>query len=378
MSQHPSLPTKPSASRKSVCATDEIDLRDLMLVLWRSKYTIIIVAAVSIAVAAAYVVLTTPVYQTQAKALPPAVAELEAYNKAYRMSGPAVVGVMPDLSEVAQDRLMGEAIPVLSPDDVFRYVARQLSSMSLQRSFFETHYLSSQYVADSLAGMQRESLWTQFLSQMTVTAPRRPADGQYVTVTWTGADPTSIAEWTNMYVQMGIEAAQNELASDLHSAVRMLRSSLDDQLASLRSGARQGREQQIVRLTEALKLAESIGLHRPSDAGNLITSYSGETAYMRGSDALRNEIILLENRVSDDPFIPELTGVLMRQALLDTIAVEAHEIGVARIDEIATVPVSPVKLRKALILALGLVLGGMLGVFIVLIQNMFRREGKSR
>lgn len=268
---------------------------------------------------------------------------------------------------------MSQAIPALLPADAYQYFARYLSSTALRRRFFETYYLPVQPEVEALTDMQREQLWKHFSGQMTVTVPRRPADDQAITISWIGKDPQSISEWTNIYMQMGIEAAQDELANDLNSAVSMLRSSLDDQLASLRSGARNEREQQIIRLTEALQLAESIGLHQPSDAGNLITSYSGETAYMRGADTLRNEIILLENRVTDDPFIPELTSVLMRQDLLAAVAVGPQDIAVARIDEIATIPVSPIKPRKALILALGLVLGGMLGVFIVLIQSMFRR-----
>lgn len=377
MFQRPqSQQTEPIASDPSF-SSDEIDLRELVLVLWRSKFTIVATTLVAVVLAAGYVYFSTPIYQTQAKALPPAAAGLEAYNKAYRMSGPAVADVVSNLSDMARERLMGEAIPILSPDNAYQYFARHVASTALRRNFFETHYLSSPYVADSLAGTSHEQLWVQFADQLAVTVPRRPADGQYITVTWTGSDPAAIAEWTNTYMQMAIEAAQNELAGNLSSSVRTMYSSLEDQIASLRAGAQKEREQQIIRLTEALHLAESIGLHKPSDAGNLITSYSGETAYMRGADALRNEIVLLKNRVSDDPFIPELTGVLMRQALLDTVAVEPQDIGVARIDEMATRPVSPIKPRKALILALSVVLGGMLGVFIVLIQSMFRRDGAT-
>ncbi|MNF01447.1 Tyrosine-protein kinase ptk [compost metagenome] len=37
-------------------------------------------------------------------------------------------------------------------------------------------------------------------------------------------------------------------------------------------------------------------------------------------------------------------------------------------------PLKPVKPKKALILALGLVLGGVLGLFIALLRNMLRRK----
>lgn len=368
-SQHRTI----GASNSHTYSSDEIDLRDLALVLWGSRYTIVMITAVAVALAAAYVFLSTPVYQVQATALPPAAGGLEAYNKAYRMSGPAVEGVVSNLSDATRERLVGEAIPALSSDDAYQYFIRHLSSSALRRDFFESHYLPVQNIEEPIGDMKREQLWRDFIGQLTVAVPTRRTEDERVTVTWQGSDPRAITQWTNAYIHMGVEAAQSELANNLTSALKVLSNSLTDQLKSLRAGAENQRKQQVIRLTEALRLAESIGLNSPPDAGNLVTSYSGETAYMRGADALRNEIILLKNRVSDDAFIPELTGVLMRQALLETVNVSPGEIAVARVDEIATLPTGPIKPRKALILALGLVLGGMLGVFVVLVRNMFRR-----
>src|SRR5690554_6337036 len=125
--------TQPSVS-DSFRASDEIDLREVVLVLWRSKFTIIVTTVLAVVLAAAYVFLSTPIYQTHAKALPPAAAGLEAYNKAYRMSGPAVEGVIADLSETARSRLIGEAIPALLPADAYQHFIRHLTSTTLRRN----------------------------------------------------------------------------------------------------------------------------------------------------------------------------------------------------------------------------------------------------
>lgn len=365
--------SNPAVRMEHNVASDEIDLRELILQLWRSRVSIVLVTLVVFLAAGLYAYLATPVYQVRARALPPAAAGLEAYNSAYRLTD--INAIFPVSQTAGQaSRTHTEPVPLLTPAQAHQVFVRHLASTALKRNFFEQHYAPSRGLDPAQGGSEVEQAWRAFVSQISVDAPRRPADGEAATLTWQGADAFAMADWANTYMQMAVEAAQEELSHNLHGALQTLKKSLDDQVASLRAGARKEREQRIVRLGEALLLAESIGLVKPSDAGNLITSYTGETAYMRGADALRNEIRLLKNRRNDDPYIPELTSLFMHQSLLETVSVRPQDIVVAQIDEIATPPVSPIKPRKALILALGLVLGGMLGVFIALVRNMFRND----
>ena len=61
-------------------------------------------------------------------------------------------------------------------------------------------------------------------------------------------------------------------------------------------------------------------------------------------------------------------------ARLRSLQVDASNLKLVSIDQLAVEPLRPIKPKKALILALGLVLGGMLGLFIALIRNMVRRK----
>lgn len=345
--------------------SDEIDLRSLLLILWTSHLLIITTTLVVITAAAAYAFLSTPVYQTQAQTLPPPASGLESYNTAHQMSGPAVEGV-------SYRTRITDAIPPLSPDEAYQLFLRHASSVSLRQAFFEDHYLP--YASDSPTEAEQSRLWRRFNDEFTITLPRRPEDNNLMRMTLEGKSPALIAEWLNTYLAMAIRKTQTEFAENLSSAVNQRRTSLEDQAATLRAGQRKEREHEIARLEEALALAESIGLEQPPATGNLITSYSGETTYMRGAEALRSELELLRNRQSDDPFIEELPAIFKRLELLDNINLSPQSIMVATIDEAARIPQQPVKPRKALILALGLVLGGMLGVFIALLRHMFKSE----
>lgn len=349
--------------------SDEIDLRDLVLTLWKSRLLIIVTTLLVLIGAAAYAFLSTPVYETQAQTLPPPASGLESYNTAHQMTGPAAEGV-------SQRTRITDAIPVLTPAEAYQLFLRHASSVSLRQQFFEKHYLP--YASESPSEAEQASLWRRFNSILTITLPRRAEDNNLMRMTLQGEDPQLISGWLNTYLDMAVARTQAEFAENLTSAVSQRRSSLEEQATTLRAGKRKEREHEIARLEEALALAESIGLEVPPTAGNLITSYSGQTTYMRGANALRSELELLRNRESDDPFIEELPTISKRLVLLDNIDLSPNSIQVATIDEPARVPQQPIKPRKALILALGLVLGGMLGIFIALIRQMFRSDAARR
>ena len=58
-------------------------------------------------------------------------------------------------------------------------------------------------------------------------------------------------------------------------------------------------------------------------------------------------------------------------ARLKSIQPNLEQLNLVRIDKPAIKPLNPVKPKKMLIVAIGLVLGGMLGVFVALIRIVF-------
>lgn len=344
--------------------SDEINLRDLALTLWESRLLIVIITLVALIGAAVYAFQSTPVYETQAQTHLPPASGLESYNTAYQMTGPAA-------EAVAQSMRITDAIPALEPEETYQLFLRHAASVSLRQEFFREHYLP--YFDDSPSEGELAARWRRFNSDLTISLPRRAEDNNLMRITLQGRDPKLIAQWLNTYLDMAIAKTQAELAANLASAVNQRRASLEDQAATLRSGKHKERELEIARLQEALALAESIGLQTPPTSGNLITSYTGPTTYMRGAKALRSELDLLRNRKSDDPFIEQLPAIFKRLELLDNINLSPASIQVATIDESASIPQEPIKPRKALIMSLGLVLGGILGIFIALIRQMFRK-----
>ncbi len=348
MPQHDPPPTYPS---------DEIDLRELAYTLWASKWLILIITLVVTAGAAAYAFLTPPTYQVQIDIAPPTAQSLDNYNMAYQLSGPA-------MSAITQGAT-ANGIAALTPPTALQAVYTTATSAEFRQEFKQA------LPTPANDGSANSSPGNNALPAVSSVAAG--AGSAKVSMLWQGHDPNAMALWASRYATMALASAKDQLISSLDSALTQNQDSIAQQIATLREGAKINLENDIAQLQEALALAKAIGLEQPSSTGNLATSYAGEMAYMRGVEALKADLALRQARTDLDPYISELPNILKKQALLDSIQVDPEQLTVGFLEQTAPLTAQQIKPRKRLIIALGLVLGGMLGVFWVLITQVFRR-----
>ncbi len=352
-------------------SSDEIDLRELAQTLCASKLLIVLITLIVTCAAAAYAFLSTPVYETQVQTLPPTSSGLASYNMANQLSGSAITAITAITGNYEKEGSpSGNAVPVITPEEAYKAFLRNVTSVTLHQQFFTNTYLPAKSSTKDRATLER--LWTRFNKELIINLPKNLGDDALMKLTLEGQNPQTISNWANQYVQIAIEATQKQLLQNLSSAVHLRLQSIDDQIATLRKIAKADRENSIARLKESLALAESVGLESPPNTGNLITSYTGDTMYLRGAKALRAELNLLEKRGSDDPYISELPNLLKKQTLLRGIDLKPKHLSVAVIDQAASVPENPVKPKKALTLVLGAIIGGILGIFIALIRKILK------
>ncbi|HHX7004458.1 TPA: GNVR domain-containing protein, partial [Pseudomonas aeruginosa] len=154
---------------------------------------------------------------------------------------------------------------------------------------------------------------------------------------------------------------------------------VDQRIQTLRETAKLRREDRIVQLREALKVADAVGLEKPPMISGQVSEQlsaimNGSLMYMRGSKALRGEIEALESRVSDDPFIPALRTLQEQEKLYSSLRVNTDEVAVFRQDGSVETPDSPVKPKKLLLVMMGLLLGGAVGVVTVVFNSLYRNK----
>lgn len=345
---NPNSPANPSNQQ------DEIDLIELFQGLWAQKWLIAAFTAVAVAGAAAFAFLSTPTYEAKSGVLPPRLSDIAGYNLGRSEA------------KLAEFKI----------EDVYRVFKRNLLSDGVKRELFVDTYLPS--LSEAEASGAQDRLWVKFNGLLAVRAPDAKNNPDYFTITVQHEDPQTAADWVNRYVGMVVEKTEAEMKDNLLAEIGTRAQSIERQIELLRTSAQKRREDRIIRLKEAQLVAEAVGIDAPqvtagktSSDGDLAQFMDGNLMYMRGAKAIGAELTVLEQRKNDDPFIPELRGLENQLEFLNRVDVNPDNVSVYTLDSGAEVPQTPIKPKKVLILALGLVLGGMLGVFVALMRTLW-------
>lgn len=357
---------RPSASPQY--SSNELDLREFVQTLWASKLWIILTTLIATCIAAAYAFGTQPTYEATVNTLPPTASGLATYNAGSQLTGNAISGILSSAATAG--------IKEISTEEAYSAFLLRLTSDTVRQRFFERYYLPG--YGGKASDTTEQRLWNRLSNELTIKTPSKP-DEHVAKLTLLGKDPKTITSWANKYVNIAIDVTREDLLGDLAGDVQVRKKGVTDQINTLREVAHITRKERIIRLENALTVAESIGLETPPPGSPLITIGSsitnafndGNMMYLRGAKALRSELALLKERKNDDAYIPELTDLLKKQALLNNIDLNPERLSVAIIDRAAIVPEDPVKPKKALILALGIILGGILGIFLVILRRAF-------
>ena len=212
---------------------------------------------------------------------------------------------------------------------------------------------------------------------------------------------------------------QGKIASFLE-ADSLQKARLEDELKALRLQLKIEREARIQQLDEAIAIAKSLGITRPTTPSAMADAAQGSSSrlvrteitsqsiplYFMGSQALqaeraallkrttddftddrisqiRKNIQLLEvnrqvemlgKRSNEDVFLKDIEPLRAEVVRLGRLNTDMSHLGLASIDRKAQVPTDPVKPKKALIVALAMLLGLLLGLAIATVRFLTQRR----
>lgn len=441
----PSPPARPHAP--GVVAhedDDEIDLFELAAGLWRRRW---LIAQITGGVAVAGVVyalwFTTPLYEATAIVRPSSMATLAMINEARIVRSPE--------TETSFD---ARQLFELTPEDAFSDVVFEARSRETQWEVFLAHKAGlfkewpSDEVSDatvfltsfvpkigiSIEGMGKNDVMTQSKMRLGFMHP----------------DPAYSATVANALVDAASSRARNAILTEFRSTLvtridvlssslkqvevtlkeddqdrilrleeddRLKRLQIQDQLDALTRKAETLRRDRIVRLREALSIADSMGIEDPTSLEMLAHSQAGrgellslsanlkfgaEPEYLKGTRLLAAELRALEARESEVYFYPEIRDLEEQLALLEHnreveilkarenylafadgvaearstiaelqgyLAKDYSDVQLVQIEQRAIPPRSPSKPNRKQIVIIATVAGGMLGVLLALILN---------
>lgn len=329
---------------------DLISPVELLSGLWKQKVLIILVALVFAGGALAYALTAKPVYEARVMIQPP---------------------TQNDISQLNYGRGVASGLNALSVKDVYQVFLSNLRSESLRRAFFEDVYLPS--LGESERNASDDQLFRHFQDVLTVEVLPQGSPDHYA-VKLSVNDPRLAVDWVVRYVDMAGLQGKSEIILDATAEARMKAKNLLRDITVARESARTQREDQIIQLQEALRIARSAGLQKPpiiaaGASGEVSAAMGGALMYMRGAMALEAEIKNLQERVSDDPFVPKLRQRQEAADFYGLLEIDPERVKVYRQDGGIESPEKPVRPRKLLIVMLGLVVGLTLGISVAFFRS---------
>ena len=409
-------------------SSTEIDLVDLFSFFWQQKKFIAGTSVVVGALALGYVLIVTPIYQASTVLRPAEINELDALNR----------------SEVYK----------LPPQEALQKLGAALDSYETRLNFFRSH--QELFKPLEKEGMSLEQSFELFnrnsinMTQVGVTDPT--AMNPSIRLELTYPKYVNGVDIINEFVKYAVNNQRSQISADLKviisnrqkelrekiSAARLgyqsdkeakvatleesdelRRANLKDELQALRLQLKAVREARIGQLNEAISIASSLGITRPTTPYAMGESSGGGSRVIRtditsqatplyflGTQALQaeravllkrtsddftdkrvleinknlkllevnREVELLGKRANEDVYLKNIEPLRAEIVRLGNLNTDMSALGLVNIDRKAQAPISALKPKKALTVVLGLFLGGLLGLGISTVRYFRRRH----
>lgn len=327
---------------------DEIDLFELVASLWYRKWVIVGVTSIVIVLAIVYLVITPNVYE--AKVI---ISETQPVNVTQLNVG---------------EEQLGQYSQSVTSSSAFTLFQKNLQSRSLAMVYFKDH-VEPVYRRNGSNASANGLLDNIFLKSISITNPGKKSI--YLSVAHRYRDPALAAEWLNGYLRYIEQKTKEELIESAEHNKTLAVKEYEKEIKSLRTVYSHRLQDKIILLEEAYNIAKKLNLQSPvvSNLSEKVLSSSLDESllYMRGYEVLGAEIDSLKSRELLDPFVSDIRPIQEKISYLDSVEYKLSELDVVNVDAWASEPERSIKPKKALVLVLAGLLGGMLGIFVSLI-----------
>jgi len=355
---------------------DEIDLKELVVALWQGKFTIIAATIICTAIAIAYALLAKEKWTSEAVVTAPQVSDFSAYQK--------MVNDFQPVFDVYQDDgtiLISEKLDdFLLPENLFQIYMQQYQSRANKKSYIAS---SSEFqtelkvLKESVEGEgyrdAEAKLYSAWYQKLTANVINSKSEIESYTLQGIQESAEKSFSFFNKYAEYVEKKARNVAVANLASAVAGKRSELGQQKALLVDQATRRLQSERELAKYALQIAKAAGVGQPQqNLGN-----QELFAINIGSSALEAKVKVLDSLTSAQLGIiePRMQDVDSKLNLLNTLKVDSSiAFKTFRYVESPEKPLSRTAPKRSLIAILGVLLGGMLGCFIVLVRFAFREK----
>lgn len=363
---------------------DEIDLFDLVDDIWSHKGWVVIGLLVTVLVAGLYLWKATPVYETESIVKAPTGNDLIEFSRPQLQGGYVAAKTASDDENSNEKALVAKA-PVfeMTVESAFSFAQSALMSTGYRKDFYELKLNEIKALPSGYnENLTLEQNFSNFNNQFAIKMSDKKEAEPFVQISLELTDTKLASQLLNEFVEYA-------LARRLNASYRNMQAKVNDRIELLNYQSQIIREEylgdksrRILELKEAYEIAKAVGQDNPVYRNMDLMGGQLPPLYMLGTKAINAEIKALESRTTmakdlprgEDHFIKGLPTLLLEIDALKMLKVDPSKIKLARIDQIAIVPISPVKPRKLLIMALAIVAGLFVGLFMALIVAAYKKH----
>ncbi|EOB6645330.1 Wzz/FepE/Etk N-terminal domain-containing protein [Vibrio fluvialis] len=370
MSEHHSLPSSPIQK-----SSDEIDLKELFFVLWSGKLTIVTSTFVVAMFAIIYALSAQQWWSSTAKIAEPQPQDMAAYRQQVKQFQPVF-----DIYQEDGTVLVSEELDdLVNPETLFRRSVDAYSSNNNKREFLNSSEEFQQYkselgILDTDTDDGKDSirrLYADWFQKITAQAEDKKAELSPYNLSFQSTTKESSYSLLNEYLDDISQKEREGALNNLQAIVASKRNELVQQKKILESQAKNRLEVEAERAKYALDIAKAADVTTPIQSNNSSEIFSIDM----GAKALSEKVKVLESIKNLSVIEPRLQQIDAKLDMLNNLHIDRNvKFQTFRFLENVEQRIFRDKPKRALLVVLGTLLGGMLGIAIVLIRFSFRKE----
>jgi LPS O-antigen subunit length determinant protein (WzzB/FepE family) len=352
---------------------DEIDLRELFKALWDGKLIVILVTALFTASSIGFALLAQEWWSSNAKVTEAQPQNLAAYQQQVKQFQP-IFNIYQEDGTV----LVSKDLDSLVDSEVlFQRFVNTFNSTNNKRDFLgnnvEFQEFKSSVVVVGSSDMKTDeirALYAEWFDRVSASKVDKKERNSPYTISFQTTSKESSFDLLTAYILTTELKVHEDAFNNLRAVVNGKRNELIQQKRILESQASNKLLVETERTKYAAQIAKSAGVDRPIQTGNESELFSIDL----GAKGLDAKVKALESVKNLSVIEPRLQQINAKLDMLKNLEIDRNaEFQTFRYIENVEQPITRDKPKRALIVVLGTLLGGMLGVAIVLIRFAFRK-----
>lgn len=354
-------------------SNDEIDLRELFKALWDGKLIIILVTALFTASSVSFALFAQEWWSSDAKIVESQPRNISSYQQQVKQFQP-VFNIYQDDGTVLVSEELEDLVDV---EVLFKRFVNTFSSSNNKRAFldqnteFQELKVATTDNASNLTEDETRALYARWFERISASKVDKQDKNSPYFISFQTTTKESSSYLLTSYISFTESKVRQDAFSNLKAVINSKRNELIQQKRILESQAKAQLLVETERTKYAMEIAQAAGVEKPTQTGNDKEIFGIEL----GSKGLKAKVKALDSLKNLNVIEPRLLQINAKLNMLNNLEIDRTvDFQTFRYLENVEQPITRDKPKRALIVVLGTLLGGMLGAAMVLIRFTFRKE----